>query len=903
MPNESAPFGSSPAGAGQPELITILKPDADIRATRQGLISPLVDTTPLQEVLDQHGAVAQPLFGLSEERLRAQLDELGAPVVPASGTATSATPGTQDSVPNLAQYYRVTAPAERLDELAADLRAQDLVEAAYVKPAASPPQELRSGVHADALNDMTPDAADAPPTTPVFTDRQVYLEAAPAGIDAKLAWVVPGGGGNGVRIIDCEWGWRFTHEDLLGNQGGVVAGTASTDTNHGTAVLGEISADRNGAGVTGIVPEAVVSASSFNDQSSSVAIKAAADKLGAGDVILLEIHRPGPNSPTPLQGQLGFIAIEWWPDDFTAIRYAVAKGIVVVEAAGNGSQDLDAAVYNTPAAGFPAGWRNPFNPANPSSGAVIVGAGAPPPGTHGRDNGPDRSRLGFSNYGSRVDVQGWGREVTTTGYGDLQGGGNSDLWYTDTFSGTSSASPIVVGALSSVQGVLKARGIRRLNSPEARRLVRASGSPQQDGPGMPASQRIGTRPDLRALIPQAARFACRSGDFDADGRAEVLVSSPWGVGLLQQSGATMTAPMLAPNGTRFGGWLLNTADNLLGPVADLDGDGRAEVLVTSPWGLGIWEKSGSTMAAPTMAPNGTRFGGWLLNTADNSFGPAADFDGDGKAGVLVTSPWGVGILEQNRSTMAAPLMAPNGTRFGGWLLNTADNAFGTVGDFDGDGKVEILVTSPWGIGMLKQNGGTFDVVMMAPNGTRFGGWLLNTADNRFGPVGDFDGDGCAEVLVTSPWGISILKLSGGTLSAPVMAPNGTRFGGWLLNTADNTFAISRDLDGDRRSEILVTSPWGMGILQQNGATLTAPTMAPNGTRFGGWLLNTTDNRLGSARDYDGDGRSEILVTSPWGMGILQQNGATLTAPTMAPNGTRFGGWLLNTTDNDFGHGT
>jgi hypothetical protein len=28
--------------------------------------------------------------------------------------------------------------------------------------------------------------------------------------------------------------------------------------------------------------------------------------------------------------------------------------------------------------------------------------------------------------------------------------------------------------------------------------------------------------------------------------------------------------------------------------------------------------------------------------------------------------------------------------------------------------------------------------MMAANGTRFGGWLLNTADNQFGPVGDFE---------------------------------------------------------------------------------------------------------------------------------------------------------------------
>lgn len=48
---------------------------------------------------------------------------------------------------------------------------------------------------------------------------------------------------------------------------------------------------------------------------------------------------------------------------------------------------------------------------------------------------------------------------------------------------------------------------------------------------------------------------------------------------------------------------------------------------------------------------------------------------------------------------------------------------------DGDGQDEIVISSPWGIGILKEQGGTMTAVMLAPNGTRFGGWLLNTADN------------------------------------------------------------------------------------------------------------------------------------------------------------------------------
>ncbi|MFB2978395.1 DUF6623 family protein [Microseira sp. BLCC-F43] len=462
------------------ELIVIVQPEAGLRATTAGVRSVAgVDVSSLADLLASENITLQPLFGASEERVQQKTLSLAE----TSGT----------DVPDLSTYYRVQAPDERLDELATRLRELDVVSAAYVKPAAEPP--LR-------LNDMIPTATDAPPATPDFTARQGYLGAAPAGIDANYAATIPGGGGAGVKIIDIEGAWRFTHEDLTQNQGGVVGGTQSTDIgwrNHGTAVIGEFGGDRNPFGITGICPDANVRAVSiFGGPGSAGAIRQAADLLNPGDIILIELHRPGPRATGV--GQQGYIAIEWWPDDFDAIRYATSRGVIVVEAAGNGAENLDDPVYNTPAPGFPATWTNPFNRANRDSGAIVVGAGAPPPGTHGRDHGPDRSRLDFSNYGSILDAQGWGREVTTCGYGDLQGGSNEDLWYTDQFSGTSSASPIVVGALGCVQGVLRQRSIAPLSPESARSLLRTTGSPQQDAPGRPRSQRIGNRPNVREMI-------------------------------------------------------------------------------------------------------------------------------------------------------------------------------------------------------------------------------------------------------------------------------------------------------------------------------------------------------------------------------------------------------------------
>ncbi|MBL8683582.1 MAG: S8 family serine peptidase [Myxococcales bacterium] len=394
-------------------------------------------------------------------------------------------------MPELETFYRLeVADDARAEAVASQLAAANGVAGAYVQP-----EPVLAVLAESDINRAVPSADPAPPATPNFEPRQLYRAAAPGGVDVAFAWSVPGGRGAGVNVIDCEGAWRLTHEDLRQNQAGVI-GPQTQDLqwrNHGTAVCSEIGGDLNGFGVTGIAPDATFRGSSiFGPGGLAAAIRAAADALRAGDIILLEVQYGHPTR--------GFTSVEWWPADFAAIQYAVGRGVIVVEAAGNGGNNLDDVVYDTPLPGFPASWSNPFRRGARDSGAILVGAGAPPPGTHGRNWGPDRSRLDFSNYGSAVDVQGWGREVTAAGYGDLQGGANEDLWYTDTFSGTSSASPIVVGVLACVQGARRAARQTLLTPASARSLLRSTGSPQQDAPGRPATQRIGNRPNLRALI-------------------------------------------------------------------------------------------------------------------------------------------------------------------------------------------------------------------------------------------------------------------------------------------------------------------------------------------------------------------------------------------------------------------
>lgn len=394
--------------------------------------------------------------------------------------------------PDLSLFYRVRAPQERLQELAERLRQFDIVQGAYVKGPAEMPA---AGIDCPTLT-VAP-----PAVTPNFEPKQGYLNKAPKGIDAKFAWTKSGGTGTGVRIIDVERAWGFAHEDLLMNPGGVVGGYPPADLHmekHGTAVIGILIADRNSFGVSGISPDANLRAvSTFDttgDENTAWAIAQTTAFLAPGDIMLLEMHRLG---PPDFETGTRYVPVEWWPDDFAAIQWATSQGVIVVEAAGNGSSNLDDPVYNTPDPGFPAYWKNPFDRAIADSGAIVVGAGAPPVGGWGRD----RSRLGFSDFGEMVDAQGWGRAVVTLGYGCFQGGPDMRRWYTAEFGGTSGALPMVAGAIACVQGRLSTLGKPLLTPATARTLLRSTGSPQQNGiGGMPKTERIGNRPDLKAMF-------------------------------------------------------------------------------------------------------------------------------------------------------------------------------------------------------------------------------------------------------------------------------------------------------------------------------------------------------------------------------------------------------------------
>jgi Subtilase family len=383
--------------------------------------------------------------------------------------------------PNLLTYFAIECrPDFDPAALAKALLEWCNVQAAYVESRPAPPPQ--------AIN---------PSDDPRYPN-QGYLQKAPDGIDAAYAWQFTGGGGKGIQFVDMERGWMLNHEDLVAAKIKLLFGVNKTDFQHGTGVLGVVVAADNQTGGIGIAPHASAQVVSEYQTLTSTsldrpdAILAAINFLQFGDVLLLEAQSFLSQSSTAL------VPVETESAVFDMVRLATALGIVTVEAAGNGNQNLDQ---------YGISGKQVLNRSShdfKDSGAIMVGAA--------RSTSPHKIwSLGAeaSNYGSRVDCYAWGESVDTC-WTDSTG---TQSQYTTGFNGTSSASAIIAGAALVVQGIARASLNRRFSAWQLRAILSDEkyGTPAESPPigegGSLGGPGIGVMPDLKAILIQELNVA------------------------------------------------------------------------------------------------------------------------------------------------------------------------------------------------------------------------------------------------------------------------------------------------------------------------------------------------------------------------------------------------------------
>ena len=261
---------------------------------------------------------------------------------------------------------------------------------------------------------------------------------------------------------------------------------------------------------------------------------------------------------------------------------------------------------------------------------------------------------------------------------------------------------------------------------------------------------------------------------------------------------------------------------------------------------------------------------------------AGDFNGDGKDDILVHSGNAIHIYRSNGSQLDVVFSAVERVP-GSWQFQPGDRFY--VGDFNGDGKDEVAVFNGTNwvteyLGLLADDGAN-GLKLIARYDNSMPNWDFTSGDRFY--VGDFNGDGKKDLFVFNGgnWAIPYVGMlrstgAGFTLSKRYDA----NLPGWQMRPGDRHYV--GDFTGNGRDDLWVFNGWNWSIPYLGMLRSTGPALAMSKRYDGtmpGWQMRPGDRHY--VGDFTGNGKADLYVFNGinWSiayLGMLQSTGAALS---------------------------
>lgn len=450
--------------------------------------------------------------------------------------------------------------------------------------------------------------------------------------------------------------------------------------------------------------------------------------------------------------------------------------------------------------------------------------------------------------GVRVGISGWQRlthlmsgDVTGDGRGDLVGvRSDGSLWlYPNNGTGLPFPSRVQIGA--SGWNSFSTLRLADLNGDGRADLlaIRPDGTMAIYLNTGDASRPFGPSQQLAGLGVQTPQLAL--ADIDGDGRPDIVATHVDGSLWLYRNTGDMTNPFASPVRIGASGW--GSYDTLL--LTDVNGDGLADIVARRPDGSLWLYLNAYGRAAPFTS--GTQIGsGWGAFTtlvATDVPVPRPTTSGD----LLATQPSGTMTRFTNQATRP---YSPHTTIGYGWQAYSQL----LLGDVNGDGRADLIGIRSDGTLWLYPNSGKTGSLFLGADRTEIGhsGWQNLTHV----VAGDVNGDGRVDLIATRSDGSLWLYPNTGNASAPYSAPTQIGASGW--NGFDRL--VAADVNADGKADLIATRPDGSLVRYLSNGSLTHPYSTQQSLALSGWQ----DYPTIVGGDVNGDGRADLIAVSSTG---------------------------------------
>ena len=350
-----------------------------------------------------------------------------------------------------------------------------------------------------------------------------------------------------------------------------------------------------------------------------------------------------------------------------------------------------------------------------------------------------------------------------------------------------------------------------------------------------------------------------SSDVDGDGLADVCGRGPDGVSCALASPGGWSGELPGPSLDDANGWADPDNHGTL-RMGDVTGDGLADLCARANAGMRCWPSTGSGFGASITGPELSDAAGW---DAPETYGTLrlADVTGDGMADLCGRAADGFGCWPSTGSGFGdfipGPTVSdgddPELTDALGWARPKYYGTF-RMGDLDGDGRSDLCARGSAGMRCWPSTGLSFGPAITGPAWSNAAGWgeLSHWSSIR---MVDLDGDGLADLCGRDADGVVCHRSTGAGFGPELTGPGWSDDTGWADYSNSSTLRFG-DLDGDGDADLCARADAGIRCSLFEDDAFSALVDGPGLDDAGSWDVVRFHSTIRLA-DVDGDGDADL----------------------------------------------